>query len=159
MYDETKAVADDGAVFEFISLYVGEQSFCIELNRIREIRRWEPVTMLPHSPPFVLGVVNLRGAVIPIIDLASKLGFPPFEPTKRNVIIICNLGEQVIGLLVESVSEILTVDLSEMQEAPRIKEDANNTAICGVISIKDDMTRVIDLEAMMGIGEEPALNE
>ena len=159
MYDETKAVADDGAVFEFISLYVGEQSFCIELNRIREIRRWEPVTMLPHSPPFVLGVVNLRGAVIPIIDLASKLGFPPFEPTKRNVIIICNLGEQVIGLLVESVSEILTVNLSEMQEAPRIKEDANNTAIRGVISIKEDMTRVIDLEAMMGIDEEHALNE
>ena len=159
MYDETKAVTDDSAVFEFISLFVGEQSFCIELNRIREIRRWEPVTMLPHSPHFVLGVVNLRGAVIPIIDLACKLGFPPFEPTKRNVIIICNLGHQVIGLLVESVSEILTVDLSEMQEAPRVKEDASNSAIRGVISIKDDMIRVIDLESMMGMEPELGLHD
>lgn len=159
MYDESTPAVDDSAVFEFISLYVGDQSFCIELNRIREIRRWEPVTMLPHSPPFVMGVVNLRGAVIPIIDLASKLGFQPFEPTKRNVIIICNLGDQVIGLLVESVSEILTVNLSEMKEAPRVKEDHSNHAIRGVISIKDDMTRVIDLEAMMGMDAEMALNE
>lgn len=159
MYDESTQVAEKTAVFEFISLYVGDQSFCIELNRIREIRRWEPVTMLPHSPPFVLGVVNLRGAVIPIIDLAAKLGFPPFEPTKRNVIIICNLGDQVIGLLVESVSEILTVNLSEMKEAPRVKEDASNSAIRGVISIKEDMTRVIDLEAMMGIAGEATLND
>lgn len=149
MYDlaETK---DDTAIFEFISLYAGDQSFCIELNRIREIRRWEPITMLPHSPAFVLGVVNLRGAVIPIVDLAAKMGFPSLKPTKRNVIIICNLGDQVIGMLVESVSEILTVKLSELKEAPRVKEDASNHAIRAVISIKDEMTRVIDLDAMMG---------
>lgn len=159
MYDEEKPATDDSALFEFISLYVGDQSFCIELNRIREIRRWEPITMLPHSPPFVLGVVNLRGAVIPIIDLAAKLGFPSLEPTKRNVIIICNLGDQVIGLLVESVSEILTVNLSELKEAPRVKEDDTNRAIRGVISIKEDMTRVIDLESMMDINLEGALNE
>lgn len=148
MYDsaETK---DDSALFEFISLYAGDQSFCIELNRIREIRRWEPITMLPHSPPFVLGVVNLRGAVIPIVDLAAKLGFPPLQPTKRNVIIICNLGDQVIGLLVESVSEILTVPQAELKEAPRVKEDHSNHAIRAVITIKESMTRLIDLDAMM----------
>ena len=152
MYDaaDTK---DDGALFEFISLFAGDQSFCIELNRIREIRRWEPVTMLPHSPPFVLGVVNLRGAVIPIVDLAAKLGFPPLKPTKRNVIIICNLGDQVIGLLVESVSEILTVQRTELQEAPRVKEDQSNHAIQAVITIRDSMTRLINLEAMMNAGE------
>ncbi len=151
MYDlaDTK---DDSQLFEFISLYAGDQSFCIELNRIREIRRWEPITMLPHSPPFVLGVVNLRGAVIPIVDLAAKLGFPSLEPTKRNVIIICNLGDQVIGLLVESVSEILTVQRSELKEAPRVKEDPSTHAIRAVISIKDDMTRLIDLDAMMDVG-------
>jgi len=159
MYDEEQAVAEDRALFEFISLYVGDQSFCIELNRIREIRRWEPITMLPHSPAFVLGVVNLRGAVIPIIDLAAKLGFPSLEPTKRNVIIICNLGNQVIGLLVESVSEILTVNLSELKEAPRVKEDETNRAIRGVISIKEDMIRVIDLESMMDIDLEGVTNE
>lgn len=156
MYDDLDRTNENGALFEFISLYAGDQSFCIELNRIREIRRWEPITMLPHSPPFVLGVVNLRGAVIPIIDLAAKLGFPPLNPTKRNVIIICNLGDQVIGLLVESVSEILTVKMAEVKEAPRVKEDASNHAIRGVISIKEDMTRVIDLEAMMDIHSDRA---
>jgi len=158
MYDAANA-SDDSALFEFISLVAGQQSFCIELNRIREIRRWEPVTMLPHSPDFVLGVVNLRGAVIPIIDLAGKLGFPPLEPTKRNVIIITNFGDQVIGLLVESVSEILTVKLSEVKEAPRVKEDASNSAIRGVISIDEDMIRVIDLEALMNLEGGGLVNE
>jgi len=148
MYDDVGST-EDSALFEFISLYVGSQSFCIELNCIREIRRWEPITILPHSPEYVLGVVNLRGAVIPIIDLAAKLGFPSLNPTKRNVIIICNLQDQVIGLLVESVSEILTVKLSELKEAPRVREDASHTAISAVISIKDEMTRVVDLTAMM----------
>lgn len=115
--------------------------------------------MLPHSPDFVLGVVNLRGAVIPIIDLAGKLGFPPLEPTKRNVIIITNFGDQVIGLLVESVSEILTVKLSEVKEAPRVKEDASNSAIRGVISIDEDMIRVIDLEALMNLEGGGLVNE
>lgn len=158
MYDAEQA-HENGALFEFISLYAGDQSFCIDLNRIREIRRWEPITMLPHSPPFVLGVVNLRGAVIPIIDLAAKLGFPPLQPTKRNVIIICNLGSQVIGLLVESVSEILTVQMSELKDAPRVKEDASNHAIRGVISIKEDMTRVIDLDAMMEVNTDRILHD
>jgi len=158
MYDAATAL-DDSALFEFISLVAGQQSFCIELNRIREIRRWEPVTMLPHSPAFVLGVVNLRGAVIPIIDLAGKLGFPPLQPTKRNVIIITNFGDQVIGLLVESVSEILTVKLSEVKEAPRVKEDMSNSAIRGVISIEDDMIRVIDLDALMNRDGDGALHD
>lgn len=158
MYDAATAL-DDSALFEFISLVAGQQSFCIELNRIREIRRWEPVTMLPHSPDFVLGVVNLRGAVIPIIDLAGKLGFPPLQPTKRNVIIITNFGDQVIGLLVESVSEILTVKLSEVKEAPRVKEDTSNSAIRGVISIDEDMIRVIDLEALMNLGDDGIVHD
>ena len=70
---------------EFVTLIAGGQSFCIEITQIREIRRWTPVTILPHSPAHVLGVINLRGAVIPIIDLAAKLGFPKIQPTARTM--------------------------------------------------------------------------
>lgn len=142
---------------EFISLIVGEQSFCIEIDRIREIRRWEPITMLPHSPDFVLGVVNLRGLVIPIVDLAIKLGFGAIQPTKRNVIIITSFEGMMVGFLVDAVSEILTVVRDEVKEAPKLRTGSINHLIRGVISNGESMTRVIDLDVML---ENPgALND
>jgi purine-binding chemotaxis protein CheW len=148
MFDDIPAVKQNRDL-EFISLITGGQSFCIEIDRIREIRRWEPITMLPHSPTFVLGVVNLRGSVVPIIDLATKLGFEKLSPTKRNVIVISRYCGQLIGLLVDSVSEIITVGIDEIQETPRLNEGASESPIKGVVSISHDMTRVIDLEVLM----------
>lgn len=134
---------------EYVNLVAGGQSFCIEITQIREIRRWSPVTVLPHSPQYVLGVINLRGAVIPIIDLASKLGFAAIEPSERHVIIIAAIGEKTVGLLVESVSEILGVDASEVKETPRSPEDLTSKAVGGIIPSKDDMIKIINLATLL----------
>jgi purine-binding chemotaxis protein CheW len=134
---------------EFVTLVAGGQNFCIEITQIREIRRWTPVTILPHSPDHVLGVINLRGAVIPIIDLAAKLGFPRIAPTERHVIIIIALDDRIIGLLVESVSEILGVAADQMRETPRGPEDMTTRAITGIIPLGDDMTKIISLPALL----------
>lgn len=134
---------------EFISLIVGKQSFCIEIDRIREIRRWEPITMLPHSPSYVLGVVNLRGAVIPIVDLAIKLGFDPISPTKRNVIIITSFETKMVGFLVDAVSEILTVTNEDIKEAPKMNSGTINHLVRGVITNGDDMTRIVDIDVLL----------
>ena len=138
---------------EFVTLIAGGQNFCIEITQIREIRRWTPVTILPHSPDHVLGVINLRGAVIPIIDLAAKLGFDRISPTERHVIIITAIEERIIGLLVESVSEILGVSSDMVRETPRSPEDSTTRAILGVIAVGDDMTKVINLTALMPSAE------
>ncbi len=130
---------------EFVTLVAGGQNFCIEITQIREIRRWSPVTVLPHSPDYVLGVMNLRGAVIPIIDLAAKLGFEKIEPTERHVIIITAVEETIVGLLVESVSEIIGVSTDMVREIPRGPEDATTRAILGIIAIGDEMTKIINL--------------
>lgn len=148
MYDKD-VVAMDESDFEFISLIAGKQSFCIELDRVREIRSWEPITMLPHSPIYVLGVVNLRGTVVPIIDLAHKLGFERLSPNKRSVIIISSFGKQIIGFLVESVSEILTIKTTEVKETPALDSATEHPYIQGVISIGDDMVRLIDIDLLM----------
>jgi len=134
---------------EFVTLIAGGQSFCIEITQIREIRRWSPVTILPHSPHHVLGVINLRGAVIPIIDLAAKLGFAEIEPTERHVIIIVAVDQRIIGLLVESVSEILGVDLDMVRDTPRTSEDQTTRAIAGIIPAEQDMTKIINLSALL----------
>ncbi|MBR2657971.1 MAG: purine-binding chemotaxis protein CheW [Loktanella sp.] len=134
---------------EFVTLVAGEQNFCIEITQIREIRRWTPVTMLPHSPDHVLGVINLRGAVIPIIDLAAKLGFAQIAPTERHVIIIIAVEDRIIGLLVESVSEILGVDAENVRETPRGPEDVTTRVITGIIPLGDDMTKIISLPSLL----------
>jgi purine-binding chemotaxis protein CheW len=141
---------------EFVTLVAGGQNFCIEITQIREIRRWSPVTILPHSPSHVLGVINLRGAVIPIIDLASKLGFADIQPTERHVIIITAIKERIVGLLVESVSEILGVNSDMVRETPRGPEDATTRAILGIISVGDDMTKIINLSALLSESSQVA---
>lgn len=133
---------------EFVTLIAGGQNFCIEITQIREIRRWSPVTILPHSPDHVLGVINLRGSVIPIVDLAAKLGFKKITPTERHVIIITSIDETIVGLLVESVSEILGVSADMVRETPRGPEDATTQAILGVIALGEDMTKVINLATL-----------
>ncbi|SFR43895.1 purine-binding chemotaxis protein CheW [Yoonia tamlensis] len=134
---------------EFVTLVAGGQNFCVEITQIREIRRWTPVTILPHSPPHVLGVINLRGAVIPIIDLAVKMGFEKIQPTERHVIIITAIDERIVGLLVESVSEILGVSAEMVRDTPRGPEDPATRAIQGIIPVADDMTKIINLSALL----------
>lgn len=141
---------------EFVTLVAGGQSFCIEITQIREIRRWTPVTILPHSPDHVLGVINLRGAVIPIIDLAAKLGFERITPTERHVIIITAIEDRIVGLLVESVSEILGVKSDMVRETPHCSEDTTTRAILGVIAVGDDMIKVISLTSLMPRSEAVA---
>ena len=146
---EDKGEKDKDPQLEFVTLVAGGQSFCIEITQIREIRRWTPVTILPHSPSHVLGVINLRGAVIPIIDLAAKLGFPPITPTERHVIIIVAIAERIVGLLVESVSEILGVRSSMVKETPRSSEDETVKSIEGIVPQEDDMTKIINLSSLL----------
>lgn len=143
--DDQKAASQ----IEFVTLVAGGQSFCIEITQIREIRRWSPVTLLPHTPSFVLGVINLRGAVIPIFDLAAKLGFNPIEPTERHVMIITAVEDRIVGLLVESVSEILWVSADMVRETPRGSEDPTTLAVRGVIPVEDDMIKIISLDALI----------
>ncbi len=94
---------------ELMAFRIGAQEFCVDIMAVREIRGFAPATPLPQSPAFVRGVINLRGAVLPIIDLSARLGFPPAEPTARHVIMVVQVGNQTVGLLVDAVSDILTV--------------------------------------------------
>jgi purine-binding chemotaxis protein CheW len=98
---EANTVAD--APREFIAFRIGVQEFCIDIMSVREIRGWTPATALPHAPPYVRGVINLRGSVLPIVDLAERLGFPPTDASARQVIIVVQVGAQIVGLLVDAV--------------------------------------------------------
>ena len=134
---------------ELIAFRIGQQEFCVDIMSVREIRGWVPATPLPRSPPFVRGVINLRGAVLPILDLAARLGLQPPEPTARHVIIVAQVGSQVIGVLVDAVSDIITVDESTIQPPPELASDRVRAFVQGLLAIESRMVSLISLDRVM----------
>jgi len=140
---------------EFVSFVAGGQGYCIEVARVREIRRWSTVTTLPHAPRYFLGVMNLRGAVIPIIDLALRLGLSATTPTPRHVVLIVAAGERTVGLLVDSVAQILKVPRDALRGVPLLPSDTS-LLINGMIAHEGAALRILDTDAVAPILSEVA---
>lgn len=134
---------------ELIAFRLGGQEFCLDIMSVRDIRGWTPTTPLPHSSDYVKGVINLRGAVLPVVDLAARLGFPPAEPSARHVIIITQVGNQTIGLLVDAVSDILTVDSGSVQATPNVASELARAFMKGVIAMEGRMISLIALDSVL----------
>ena len=141
---------------ELIAFRIGEQEFCVNIMAVREIRGWTPATPLPHAPPHVLGVINLRGAVLPIVDLSARLGMNPSQPTVRHVIIVTQAKTQVVGLLVEAVSDILTITEDNIQPVPEVSSDLEKQYARGILAIDKRMICMIELDALFPEQESEA---
>ena len=142
---------DQRSVRELIAFRVGGQEFCLDIMSVRDIRGWTPATPLPHAPHYVRGVINLRGAVLPVIDLASRLGFSQTEPTARHVIIVTRVAGKSLGLLVDGVSDILTVTDESIQATPEVASDMARMFIRGVIAIEGRMISLIMLDSVLEV--------
>ncbi|MBW9063658.1 chemotaxis protein CheW [Rhizobium herbae] len=141
---------------ELIAFRIGDQEFCVNIMSVREIRGWTPATPMPHAPSYVLGVINLRGAVLPIIDLSARLGMKPAEPTVRHVIIVTQVKNKIVGLLVEAVSDILTIRDEDIQPTPDMSSEFERTFARGVLAIDKRMICLIELEAVFPQTESEA---
>jgi purine-binding chemotaxis protein CheW len=138
----------------FVAFKAAEQDYCVGIMDVREIRRWTETTALPGAPDYITGVINLRGAVVPIIDFSRRLGLKTDSPSARNVIVIVQIGERVCGLLVDEVSEILRISEAHMQNTRSIAPSAAGAIVTGVILLDERMIRLIDLEKIYNA--EPA---
>ena len=134
---------------ELISFRIGAQEFCVDIMEVREIRGWTPATALPQAPSFVRGVINLRGAVLPIVDLGARLGLGTADPTARHVIIVAQVQNQVVGLLVDAVSDILTVTDDMIQPTPDVASEMVRTFVRGLLAIDGRMVSFISLDRVL----------
>ena len=149
-----KAITQGGR--ELIAFRIGDQEFTVNIMSVREIRGWTTATPMPHTPSYVLGVINLRGVVLPIIDLAARLGMKAAEPSQRHVIIVAQVNDKIIGLLVEAVSDILTVTDSDIQPTPEIASDLQRSFARGILPLENRMICLIELEALFSDSESEA---
>lgn len=134
---------------ELISFRIGEQEFCVDIMEVREIRGWTPATALPQAPAFVRGVINLRGAVLPIVDLGARLGLGAADPTARHVIIVAQVQNQIVGLLVDAVSDILTVTDEQIQPTPDVASEMVRNFVRGLLAIEGRMVSFISLDRVL----------
>jgi len=137
-----------GTTLEIIAFHLAEQQFCIKTTSIREIRGWAAATPLPHAPPHILGVMNLRGSVIPIIDLAAKLGVRSTTDTTRAAIVVAEVGRTVVGLVVDQVSDILSIGGNQVQPVPDLGTAFDASFSYGIIPLERGMVCFLNLEHM-----------
>lgn len=136
---------------EVVSFQVAEQDFCINIGHVREIRGWTPVTVLPHSQDHIKGVINLRGSVVAVVDLAARLGLGRTEPSPRHVIIIVTVGSQTVGLLADMVSEIATLNPEMKQPVPDQMAEHSRGFLTFIGALPDGrMLRGLDMKNILG---------
>ena len=139
-----------GGLRELISFRIGAQEFCVDIMAVREIRGWTAATALPQSPSFVRGVINLRGAVLPIVDLGARLGLAPTsDPSARHVIMVINQGARTLGLLVDAVSDIIEVTEDMVQPTPDVACDQVKAFVKGLFAIEGRMVSLITLDRVL----------
>ncbi|MGO7136452.1 chemotaxis protein CheW [Rhizobium leguminosarum] len=141
-------VESGNTTFEIIAFRIADQEFCVRTTAIREIRGWGPSTAVPHSPPDIIGVMNLRGSVIPIIDLAYKLGMKSTEATERSGIVVAEVHGMVLGLVVDGVSDLLTIPTDQVQPVPEITTSFDRSVAEGIITHDSGMICFLSLSRL-----------
>lgn len=134
---------------QFITFRSDRQEFGVDIMMVREIRGWTETTPLPNSPDYVRGVINLRGVVLPVIDLRARLGLGQTEANIKHVIIVVKAEDRTIGLLVDAVSDILTSKADEIQPTPELARDAHSQFVEGIAVLDKRMVTILNMAQLM----------
>jgi purine-binding chemotaxis protein CheW len=138
---------------QFLTFLLEDQEYGLEIFKIREIRGYAPITPIPNVPSHVRGVMNLRGTVLPVIDLRMKFHLPAVEYSKYTVIVIATVGDKTVGLLVDAVSDVLTVGLDVIREAPDFGAAVDTRFINGVFQSREHLAVALNLEELLSESE------
>ena len=144
---------------ELLSVRIGAQEFAMDIRSIREIRGWIASTHLPHAPSFIKGMINLRGTVLVVIDLAERLGLPSQEPNPASVVVVVEHGDKVAGLLVDAVCDIITVTDDMRQPTPETGTSTPREYIEGLIMMENRIISIVAIPALMPDSGVQALAE
>jgi purine-binding chemotaxis protein CheW len=136
---------------EFISFAIGDDQYGVDIMAVREIKEWSNVTHLPRQPDYVRGVLNLRGAMVPIIDLRCRFGEGLTETTPMHVVIIVQIEGRLVGLLADRVLDIVSSEASQIKSVPKVAQSARVDFLSGLVSIDDAMLALVDLPSLLSV--------
>lgn len=149
--------AVDDSVLQWGTFRLAEELYGVNVMQIREVLRYTEITPVPGAPYYVLGIINLRGNVVTVIDTRSRFGLPPGEVDNNSRIIIVEVDQQVIGMLVDSVAEVTYLRESEIEITPSVGNEETSKFISGVCNKNNELLILIELERMIETQPEGAI--
>ncbi|UTY56810.1 chemotaxis protein CheW [Massilia sp. erpn] len=150
--DDTTA-ASDNASREFLAFKLGAEEYGIDILKVQEIRGYEAVTRIANAPEFIKGVINLRGIIIPVVDMRIKFKLGTASYDQFTVVIILNIGGRVVGMVVDSVSDVTTLNREQIRAAPEMGSAFSTEYIIGLGTIDERMLILVDIDRLMSSSE------
>jgi len=150
------AAHDTAARIQFISFALGDDQYGVDIMAVREIKGWSEITHLPKQPVYVRGVLNLRGNIVPIVDLRCRFGEGLTETTPLHIVIIVQIEGRQVGLIGDRVLDIVSVDAAQIQPVPRTAQDAGTSFLSGLLTHDNTMIALIDLPNLLSVQEVDA---
>ena len=136
---------------QLISFAIGDDQYGVDIMAVREIKGWSEITHLPKQPDYVRGVLNLRGVIVPIIDLRCRFGQGLTDATPVHIVIIVQAGSRTVGLLADRVLDIVSLEASQIQPVPRIARGARVDFLSGLVTVDNAMIAIIDLPNLLAL--------
>jgi len=134
---------------QFLSFQLGAEEYGIDILRVQEIRAYEKATRIPNTPEYIKGVINLRGVIVPVVDLRMKFGLQKAEYNEVTVVVVLNLASRTIGIVVDSVSDVLALSPDDIRPAPEFTASVDNAFVRGLATLDQRMLIIADIERLM----------
>ncbi|MEQ1834226.1 MAG: chemotaxis protein CheW [Candidatus Eisenbacteria bacterium] len=147
----TETTGQDGR-HQFLTFCLGNEEYGIEILDVQEIKGYSPVTPIPNAPAHVKGLMNLRGAVVPVVDLRARFGMSAQEYTPFTVIIVVKVGQKVVGLIVDAVSDVLDVDPAQLEATPDCGATVDTSFLTGLAHAGERLIGLLEVERVAGVG-------
>lgn len=151
--DQPAATPAAQAAGEFLSFKLGAEEYGIDILKVQEIRSYEQPTRIANAPAFIKGVVNLRGVIVPLLDLRLKFGLDNAEYNDFTVVIVLNVSRRVVGVVVDSVSDVLQLAAEHIKPPPQFGSAVDSSFITGIGSVEERMMILMDIEALIASAE------
>jgi purine-binding chemotaxis protein CheW len=136
---------------QLISFAIGDEQYGVDIMAVREIKGWSQITALPRQPDYMRGVLNLRGIMVPIIDLRCRFAQGMTEATPLHIVIVVQIGTRHVGLLGDRVLDIVAINASQIQPVPRVSRGAPSDFLSGLVTIESGMIALIDLSQLLSV--------
>ena len=143
---------------EFLVFSLGDEEYAIDILKVQEIRGYENITRIANSPDFIKGVTNLRGIIVPVVDLRIKFDLDNVAYDGQTVVIVVNVGSRIVGIVVDSVSDVMTLSSDQIKPAPEFGVTLSSDFLSGLGSLEDRMLVIVNIEKLL-TSEEMALVE
>lgn len=145
--------SQDASEQQYLTFIMAEEEYGVDILAVQEIRGWEPTTAIPNAPDYIRGVINLRGTIVPIMDLRMRFGLPAVEYSPVTVVVILKVitesSEKVMGVVVDAVSDVYSIKPAEVRQPPDMNQDQNTDFLRGLVNVKKKMVILLDVATLI----------